>query len=253
LNRGFISCGKADLVKVFDLKTHAVLASVATGGGPDAIVYEPGTQRVFAFNGRGKNATVIDATSDAVVATIPLGGKPEFAQLDGLGKLFVNIEDTAELVQIDVKTAMVVSRWKLPKCEEPSGLALDAAHRRGFSTCGNQILAVTNLDSGQSVASVPIGKGVDGAVFDSTTQNVFSANGDGTLTVVHEKDPDRYSVLQTLGTQSGARTIALDSGTHRMYLPTGEFGPLPPTTAAVPHPRPIPVPGSFVVLVVQHR
>ena len=249
-NRAFISCGKANIVKVFDLRTRAVLASISTGDGPDAILYEPNTQRVFAFNGRGKSATVIDAKSDAVVATIPLAGKPEFARADGRGSVFVNIEDTAELAQIDARGAVLKARWPLPKCEEPSGLALDAAHRRGFSTCGNQILAVTNLDSGQSVASVPIGKGVDGGEFDPATQNVFSANGEGNITVVHEVAPNRYTVQQTLSTQRGARTIALDTASHRLYLPTAELSPLPPATAESPHPRPTPVAGTFVVLVV---
>jgi YVTN family beta-propeller protein len=251
LSRGFISCGKANLVKVFDLKTRAVLASVATGEGPDAILFELDTQRVFAFNGHGRSATVIDAKTNTVVATIPLAGKPEFAQADGRGNVFVNIEDTAELAQIDAKTASLKARWSLPKCKEPSGLALDAEHHRGFSTCGNQILAVTNLDSGKSVASVPIGRGVDGGAFDPSAQNVFSANGEGSITVVHEADPDHYKVTQTLGTQRGARTVALDTSTHQLYLPTAEFSPAPPATTEEPHPRPQPVPGTFVVLVVQ--
>jgi hypothetical protein len=250
LNRGFISCGKANVVKVFDLKTRAVLASIGTGDGPDAILYEPSTQRVFAFNGRGKSATVIDAKNSTVVATIPLAGKPEFARADGRGNVFVNIEDTAELARIDARSAVLKTRWPLPKCEEPTGLALDAAHHRSFSTCGNQILAVTNLDSGRSVASVPIGKGVDGGEFDPATQNVFSANGEGTITIVHEVAPDQYTVQQTLSTQRGARTIALDASTHRLYLPTAELSPLAPATAENPHPRPTPIAGTFVVLVV---
>ncbi len=250
LNRGYISCGKADLVKVFDLKTRAVLATVATGAGPDAILYEPATQRVFAFNGHGHSATVIDAKTNAVVATIPLGGKPEFARADDSGQVFVNIEDTAELAVLDAKTATLKSRWPLPHCEEPSGLALDAAHRRSFSTCGNQVLAVTDVDSGKPVASVPIGKGVDGAEFDPATRNVYSANGEGTLTVVHEQAPDSYQVSQTLSTQRGARTIALDGASHRLYLPTAEFGPTPPPSADQPHARPPVLSGTFVVLVV---
>jgi DNA-binding beta-propeller fold protein YncE len=251
LNRGFISCGQANVVKVFDLKSRAVLASVPTGDGPDAILYEPTTQRVFAFNGRGKSATVIDARTNTVVATIALAGKPEFSRADGRGNVFVNIEDTAELARIDAGTASLRARWALPQCEQPTGLALDAAHRRGFSTCGNQILAVTNLDSGQSVASVPIGKGVDGGEFDPATQNIFSANGEGTMTVVRELGPDQYTVLQTLTTQRGARTIALDTSTQRLYLPTAQLSPAAAATPDNPRPRPTPVPGTFVVLVVQ--
>lgn len=254
LNRGFISAGKGNFVKVFDLKTRAVLATVAAGEGPDAILYDPASQRVFAFNGHGHSATVIDATSYAVVATIPLAGKPEFARADGRGMVYVNIEDTAELVAIDARAAVLKNRWKLPQCEEPSGLALDAAHRRSFSTCDNQILAVTDVDSGRSVASVPIGKGVDGGDFDPAAGNVFSANGgDGTLTVVHEADPDHYAVQQTLSTQRGARTVALDPASRRLYLPTADFGPAPQATAEHPHPRGQPLPGTFVVLVVEAK
>jgi len=250
LNRGYISCGNAGVVKVFDLKSRAVLATVATGAGPDAILYEPATQRVFAFNGHGRSATVIDAKTNVVVATIALGGKPEFARADGRGQVFVNIEDSAELAVLDAKSATLKSRWPLPHCEEPSGLAFDAAHRRSFSTCGNQVLAVTDVDSGKAVAGVPIGKGVDGAEFDPATQNVYSANGEGTLSVVHEQAPDSYKVSQTLDTQRGARTIALDAATHRLYLPTAEFGPTPDATADNPHQRPPVLKGSFTVLVV---
>jgi YVTN family beta-propeller protein len=253
LNRGFISCGKSNVVKVFDLRTRAVLANVSTGDGPDAILYDPSTRRVFAFNGRGKSATVIDANTNAVVATIPLAGKPEYARADGRGNVFVNIEDSAELAKIDAHGAVLQARWHMPRCEEPTGLALDAAHHRSFSTCGNQIMAVTNLDSGQSVASVPIGKGVDGGEFDPVTQNVFSANGEGTVTVVHEVAADQYTVQQTLSTQRGARTVALDTATHRLYLPTADLSPLPPATDENPHPRPTPIPGTFVVLVVDKR
>ena len=251
LNRGFISCGKANIVKVFDLKTRAVLTSVTTGDGPDAILYEPQTQRVFTFNGRGRSATLIDAKSNAVMATIQLAGKPEFARADGRGRVFVNIEDTAELAMIDARSAELKSRWPLPKCEDPTGLALDAVHHRSFSTCANQILAILNIDSGQPVATVPIGKGVDGGEFEPVTQNLISANGEGTVTVVHEISPDRYTVRQTLSTQRGARTVALDLATHRLYLPTAELSPPPPATAENAHPRPIPISGTFVVLVVQ--
>jgi YVTN family beta-propeller protein len=250
MNRGFIACGQANVVKVFELTSRKVLASVPTGDGPDAIVYEPVTRRVFAFNGRGRSATVIDAATNTVVATISLAGRPEAAGEDLRGNVFVNVEDTAELAQIDARSTSLKARWPLPKCENPSGLALDAAHHRGFSTCRNQVLDVTNLDSGQSVASVPIGQGVDGAEFDPATQDVFSANGEGSITVVHELGPDRYTVVQTLSTQRGARTIALDPATHRLYLPTAQLNPPASATAENPHPRPTPIPGTFVVLVV---
>jgi DNA-binding beta-propeller fold protein YncE len=250
LGRGYISAGKANQVKVFDLHSNAVLATVATGDGPDAIVYEPLSRRVLALNGRGHSATLIDTANNTVVATLPLGGKPEFARADGRGRIYVNIEDTAELVAIDAASASLLGRWPLQGCEEPTGLALDTTHRRSFSTCGNQVLAVLDLDSGRAVAAVPIGKGVDGAEFDPSRQTLFSANGEGTLTVVLERGPEDFVVLQTLPTQRGARTITLDPVTHRLYLPTAEFGPTPAPSADNPHPRAPPLPGSFTVLEV---
>lgn len=221
-----------------------------TGAGPDAIVYEPMTQRVFAFNGHDHSATVIDAQSNAVVATIALGGKPEFTRADGRGQVLVNLEDTAELLVLDAKATAIATRWPLPDCEGPGGLAFDAAHRRSFSTCDNQVMAVMDVDSGKLVASIPIGKNVDGADFDPITQDVFSANGEGTMTIVHEQSPDHFIVQQTLMTQRGARTVAVDPSTHRIYLPTAQFGPAPAATADHPHPRPAILSGTFVVLVV---
>jgi len=250
LGRGYISCGKADQVKVFDLKTRAVLTTIPTGTGPDAIAYDAVSGRVFAFNGRGHSVSVIDTRSNTVVATIAVGGKPEFAHADGRGMVYFNIEDKAELGAIDARTATLKAHWPLPHCEEPSGLALDALHRRAFSTCDNQTLAVTDIDSGKAVASVSIGKGPDGAEFDPLSQTIFSANGEGSLSVIREQGPDQYEPLQTLPTQRGARTIALDATTHRLYLPTAQFGPAPAPSADNPHPRPQPLPGSFVVLVV---
>lgn len=253
LNRGYITCGQSNLIKVFDLESRAILASIQAGDGPDAITYDPGTQRVFAFNGRGHSATVIDARTNTVVATLPLAGKPEFSRADERGNVFVNIEDTAELARIDARTATLTGRWPLAHCQDPSGLAIDAVHRRGFSTCGNETLAITDLDIGTAVASLPIGRGVDGAAFDPDSQTIFSSNGEGTLTIVRELTPDRYVTVQTLITQRGARTMTFDPATHRLYLPTAQLTPPAPASAENPHPRPVPVPGTFVVLVVQRR
>jgi DNA-binding beta-propeller fold protein YncE len=253
LNRGYISCGQSNVVKVFALDSRAILASIQVGDGPDAIVYEPVTQRVFAFNGRGHSATVIDAHTNLVVATIPLAGKPEFARADERGNVFVNIEDTAELARIDARTASVTGRWPLAHCQDPTGLAIDAVHRRGFSTCGNETLAITNLDTGAAVANLPIGRGVDGAAFDPDSQTIFSSNGEGTLTIVSELTPDHFVTAQTLVTQRGARTIALDPITHRLYLPTAQLAPPAAASAENPHTRPVPVAGTFVVLVVQRH
>ena len=247
LNRGYISLGKSDRVKIFDLKTLDVIATVETGAKPDAILYEPQTRQVFAFNGHGNNATVIDAATNKVVATIALGGGPEFARADGAGNVYVNIESTNELVALDAKGRKVWARWPLPGCDGPTGLALDSAHHRSFSACANKKMSILDLNAGRSVATVPIGAFVDGAEFDADSQNAFSANGDGTLTVVHEVDPEHFTVAQTLATPRGARTIALDANRHKLYLPTARFEQAVSAKAAEPKD---PLPGSFFVLVV---
>jgi len=247
LGRGYISLGKSDRVKIFDLKTLDVVATVEAGAKPDAILYEPQTRQVFAFNGHSSNATVIDAATNKVVATIALGGGPEFARTDGAGTVYVNIESTNELVALDAKGRKVTARWPLPGCDGPSGLALDAAHHRSFSACSNKKMSILDVNTGRSVATLPIGAFVDGAEFDAGSQNAFSANGDGTLTVVHEADPEHFTVAQTLATPRGARTIALDANRHKLYLPTARFEEAPSAKAAEPKD---PVPGSFFVLVV---
>lgn len=248
LGRGYISVGKADRVKVFDLKTLDVIATVEAGAKPDAITYEPKTQRVFVFNGHSSNSTVIDAATNKVVATIALGGAPEFARADGAGTVYVNIESTNELVALDAERGQATARWPLPGCEGPTGLALDAAHRRSFSVCANKTMSILDLKTGRPVATLPIGGGVDGAEFDADSQNAFSANGDGTLTVVHEQDPEHFAVGQILPTARGARTITLDSTRHRLYLPTARFEATTP--AQSDEYKGDVVPGSFSVLVI---
>src|SRR5215831_3486220 len=197
LGKGFTSNGRTNSVTVFDLKTLKEISNVKVEGGdnPDAILYDAASKRVFSFNGRSKNATVIDADKGTVVATIPLDGKPEFAAADGKGMVYVNIEDRSELTSIDAKKAAVAATWPLTGCEEPSGLAIDAKSRRVFSGCGNKVMTVTNIDTGKVVTTVPIGQGVDANGFDPGTALAFSSNGDGTLTVVHEDAPDKFSVL----------------------------------------------------------
>ena len=248
LGRGYISVGKADQVKIFDLKTLAVSATVQTGSKPDSIVYEPTTRQVFVFNGHSSNATVIDAASNKVVATIALQGAPEAAQADGAGKVYVNLENTNELVSLDAQQRKISARWPLPGCEGPTGLALDAAHHRSFSACANKKMSILDSDTGRPIATLPIGAGVDGAEFDADSGNAFSANGDGTLTVVHEADPEHFTVAQTLATARGARTIALDTTQHKLYLPTARFEET--SSAASDEPKGPIVPGSFFVLVV---
>jgi YVTN family beta-propeller protein len=250
LGRGFISVGKSNQVKVFDLRTLVVIATVEVGAKPDAIVYEPQTRQVFAFNGHSSNASVIDAATNKVIATIPLGGAPEFARADGAGNVYVNIESTNELAALDAKRQKVTARWPLSGCNEPSGLALDSAHRRSFSVCANSKMSILDLNTGRSVATVPIGAGVDGAEFDAASQNAFSANGEGTLTVVHEDDPEHFTVAQTLATARGARTIALDASRHKLYLPTARFETM---ASEAGEPKGPVAPGSFFVLVVDEQ
>jgi YVTN family beta-propeller protein len=249
LNRGFTSNGRANTVTVVDLATLKPLSQVKVGENPDAILYDAASARVFTFNGRSHDATVLDAKTGTVAGTIPLGGKPEFAVTDGKGKIFVNIEDTSELVVIDVAKQAVLRRSSLKPCEEPSGLAIDLDRRRLFSVCGNQLMVVSEADSGRVIGSAAIGSGTDGAGFDQSLGIAFSSNGEGTLTLVQEVS-GKYEPVDTVVTERGARTMTVDPTTHRVYLPTAEFGPPPAPTAEQPRPRPAAVPGTFHIVVV---
>ena len=225
LKRGYTSNGKTSSVTVFDLDTLAVVATVkGTGEKPDAIIYDPASKHVFTFNGKSNSASVIDPKSNTVVGTIALAGKPEFAATDEAGHVYVNLEDRAELVQIDTATNKVLGTWPLGSCQSPSGLAIDNKKHRLFSVCDNQQMAVVNADNGHVVAIVPIGEGPDAVVFDEGTSTVFSSNGEsGTITAVHQDDADRYSVAATIATQPSARTLALDPKLHRLYLSAAKF------------------------------
>ena len=249
-NRGFISDGGSDNVVIFDLKTHAVIDKVKAGTNPDGILYDPASKRVFAFNGRSSDVTAIDAASGKVVGTVPLGGKPEFPVTDAKGNVFANIEDKSEIVKIDPQGLKVVARWSIAPCEEPSGLAIDVANQRLFAVCDNQKMAVVDTASGKVVTTVPIGDGPDAAYYDADTKLAFSSNGSGTLTVVKQESPDKYSVAQTVTTEKSARTMALDPKTKKIYLPAAQFGERPAPTADNPHPRPKMVPGTFHLVVV---
>jgi len=251
LGRGATSNGRDQSVTIFNLRSLETMARVrTTGGNPDAIVYESATHRVFTFNGTGQNATAIDLMAGAVTGTVALGGRPEFAVAPGAGRIFVNIENTAELVVLDARRLAVTARWPLAPCEEPTGLSLDAAHGRLFAGCSNRLMTVVDPATGRVVATLPIGGGVDGTVFDPGTGLAFSSNGEGTLTVVREVTPDSFTVVDTVPTQRGARTLALDPRTHALFLSAAEFGPTPAPTSEQPRPRPPVVPGSFVILVV---
>jgi DNA-binding beta-propeller fold protein YncE len=223
-NRGFVSDGRTNNVTIFDLKTLKPIGTVATGEDPDAIRYDPVSKRVFAFNGRSKSATVIDAKSGAVVATIPLPGAPESGVADGKGKVYVNIEDTSEIAEIDAAKGTMTKKYSLSPCDGPSGLAFDAKNRRLFSACSNRMMAVSDPDAGKVVATPAIGAGSDGAAFDPGTGLAFSSNGDGTLTVVSQTG-GKYEVAENIATQQGARTLTLDEKTHNVYLSAAQTAP----------------------------
>lgn len=252
LGRGFVSDGRDSTVTIFDLRTLRTLGRVALPArNPDAILYDATSGRVFTFNGGSANAAALDARTGRVLGTIALGGKPEAGVADGQGGIFVNIEDRGEIVAFDARALAVTARWPMAGCDEPSGLALDRAHARLFATCGNARMAVVDARSGRLVALLPIGEGVDGGAFDPTTQLAFASNGAGTMTVVREETPDSFRVVATVPTQRGARTMALDPATHRLFTTAAEYGPAPAPTPERPHPRPSVVPGTFTILVLE--
>jgi DNA-binding beta-propeller fold protein YncE len=252
LGQGFTSNGRDSSVTAFDLKTLAPRRKIRIDArNADAILYDATVKRVFSFNGGSSDVTAIDAVADTVVGNLALGGRPEFAVSDDKGHVFVNLEDSSAVVRFDARTLTIDGRWPLAPGEEPTGLAIDRAHGRLFSACHNQRMVVLDAGSGRVVATVPIGTGVDGADFDPQRGLAFSPNGEGTVTVIREETPNSYSVVDTVTTQRGARTIALDAKTHRLYLPTASFGEAPAPTAENPRPRPPMVPGSFVILVLE--
>ena len=247
-----MSDGRDSTVTIFDLRSLAVTARVrVTGRNPDAILYDSTSRRVLTFNGGSANATAMDAATGRVVGTLALGGKPEFAVADGHGGVFVNIEDRSEIVRLDAATLTVRARWPLAGCEDPTGLALDRAHQRLFSTCGNGRMAVVDAGTGHVIALLPIGKGVDGGAFDPAMRLAFASNGEGTITVVQEESSDSFRVLGNVVTQPGARTMTLDPVSHRLYTVTAAFGPAPAPGAEQAHPRPSILSGSFTLLVLE--
>jgi DNA-binding beta-propeller fold protein YncE len=251
LGRGFVSNGREGTVTVFDTESLKVITNtVKAGENPDCILYDPVTKRVFAFNGHSHNVTAIDAKSFALLGTIKLQGKPEFAVSDGKGELFVNIEDKSQLDAIDPQKLEVKASWSLAPCEEPSGLAIDRKHRRLFSGCHNKMMAVVDADTGKVIATPPIGEGVDANAFDPKSDLAFASCGEGVLVVVHEDSPHKFTVKENVPTQAGARTMALDEKTQQVYTVTAKFGPPPAPTAENPHPWHTILPDTFVVLVL---
>jgi len=246
LKRGFVTSGKDNSVRMFDLETLKETAVIKVGAKPDAIMFDSASKKIFCFNGGGTTATVIDAATGKVKADIELGGEPEFAVADGKGHVYVNLEDKSEVVLIDTKKLLVKAHWPLSPGSEPTGLAIDPKHRRLFSGCHNKLMVILDADTGKVVATAPIGGRVDATGFDSESQNAFSSNGDGTLTVIHEVSPNSYDVVQTVQTQEGSKTMALDPKTHQIWLAAAMFQAASDQPAAGKRKRV--VPSSFSVM-----
>jgi len=248
---GFATSGRDSAVTMFDLKTLKVLGHTTVAPDDDAILFDLASQHVFTFNGDAHSASVLDPASGARVGTIDLGTGPEFGVSAGDGSLYVNLEDAGAVAQLDAAALRVTRRWSLAPCESPSGLAIDRAHHRLFSVCRNKVMAISDATAGKLITTLPIGGGVDAAAFDPGTGLAFASNGDGTLTVVHEDGPDAFHVVANVPTRRGARTMALDERSHRVYLVTAEFGPTPAAAAGQPRPRPPIVPGTFALMVLE--
>lgn len=244
LNKGFISDGAEASVTVFNLKTLKTIDKITgTGKNPDCIIYDAYTQRVFTFNGRSNTSSVIDARTNKIIGTIPLPGRPEFAVTDNAGHIFDNIESKSEIAEINPKTMKVVRTWSIAPGEGPSGLSIDTKGHRLFSVCHNKRMVISDYVAGSVVTSEPIGGHVDGSAFDPVLKRAYSSNGEGNLTVVQEKTPDSFSVLATVPTREGARTMTIDTKTHHLYLTTAQFMPRKKGQR-----RPGMKPGSFVLI-----
>ena len=246
-NKGFTSNGRLNNVTVFDLTTNKVITQTPTGANPDAILYEPFTKKIITCNGRGKNLSFIDPVSNKLIDSIEVGGKPETAVTNGSGKLFVHIEDKNEIVVVDLNKMVVEAHWAIAPGEEPTGLVLDKKTNRLYAGCGNKFLIAVNASTGAVVASLPIGDGCDGVAFDEDTKNIYTSNGEGTMSVFNEKSADKLEAVATVTTKRGARTITIDAQTHWIYLPTADFENPDPN---IPNARPKMIPGTFQVLVV---
>ena len=232
---------------MFDLKSLKTLGKIPAAEDADAIIYDDASKRVFTFNGDAHSSTVIDPTAGTLITNIPLGGKPEYGASAGDGKVYANLTDTNEVVEIDAKSATVSRRWATAPCKQPVAMAIDTAHHRLFSGCRSGVLAISDYQAGKVVATAPIGAGVDGAGFDAASGDAFAANADGTLTVVHQDSADQYTVVQTLTTAPGSRNMGLDPTNHRIFVAAAKFGPAPANGRG----RGPLVPGSFSLLVIE--
>ncbi len=243
---GFATSGNDQSVVMFDLKSYKPLGRIPAAEDADAIVYDSASNRVFTLNGDAHSSTVIDPREGKLITNIALGGKPEYGASAGDGKVYANLTDTSEVVEIDAKTATVARRWSTAPCKQPVSMAIDTAHHRLFSGCRSGVMAVSDYQAGKVVTTLPIGQGVDGAGYDAASGNAFASNADGTLTVIHQDSSDRYRVIETVPTPVGSRNMGLDPTTHRLYLASAKFGPVPAGARRGPV-----LPDSFAVLVIE--
>jgi DNA-binding beta-propeller fold protein YncE len=251
---GFATSGNDGTVRMFDLTTFKVLGTIPAAEDADAVIYDPASNRVFTFNGDAHSSTVIDPVAGKLVTNIPLGGKPEYGASAGDGRVYANLTDISEVVEIDANKLTVARRWSTAPCKQPVSMAIDVAHHRLFSGCRSGVMAVSDYRAGKVVATVPIGSGVDGAGYDSATSDAFASNADGTLTVIHQDSPDVYHVVENLPTAQGSRNMGLDPTTHRIFLAGAKFGPVPAgETGRGGRARPPMIPGSFVMMVVERQ
>jgi len=249
LGRGFISDGGADEVVVFDLKTLKVTGHIKTGANPDCILYEPVSKHIITMNGKSNDASVIDPVGGTVVATVPMGGRPEYAVVDGKGMIYDNIEDKDEVVALDARTNTVKAHWPIAPAATATAMDMDVQHRRLFIGGRNKVLAIMDADSGKVLQTFPIGEGVDTNIYEPATGLLFTATREGTLHIFHEDTPDKFSVVETVKTEFGARNMALDPKTHRLFIDTADFAPAAAPTTEQPKPQPTPVSGTFRLLV----
>jgi DNA-binding beta-propeller fold protein YncE len=244
---GFATQGIDQSVAMFDLKTFKVLGRIPAAEDADAILYDSASNRVFTLNGDAHSSTVIDLRAGTLITNIPLGGKPEYGVSASDGRVYANLTDTSEVVEIDAKTATVARRWSTAPCKQPVAMAIDTAHHRLFSGCRSGLMAVSDYQAGKVVATLPIGTGVDGAGFDAASGDAFASNADGTLTVIHQDSPDQYHVVESLQTPPGSRNMGLDPTNHRVYVVSGKFGPVP---AGGKGKGPV-LPGSFTLMTIE--
>lgn len=252
IGRGFATSGEDSSIIMFDMASYKPLLKIHAADDADDIIYDPFSKRIYSFNGDANTATAVDPKRGTVAGTIPLGGKPEAGQSARNGKIYVNLVDSSQIVEVDTKTMAVTRRWSTAPCKTPVSMAIDTRSERLFVGCRSGVLAVFDYNKGAVVTTLPIGQGVDGAGWDARRRDIYASSGDGTLTVIHQDSPNKYHVVESVQTGERGRTMGIDPATHRIYIPVARFGPVPAeSTAANPRRRPPMLPGSFAIVVVE--